>query len=63
MPRPLDKLIAILEVHRSCGEMESGVDDGRWVWRVCSCGAQLVWRIPRPTEGSRQSGEHSRGSP
>jgi len=37
--------------HRRCGELESGVEDGR-VWMTCTCSAKIVRDLrPLPVNG------------
>ena len=37
----LGALVAFVDDHKRCGDLEGGLDKGR-VWLACSCGAQIV---------------------
>jgi hypothetical protein len=41
-------LDAFLQEHRRCGELDSGVEQGR-VWMTCECGAQMARLLPAHT--------------
>ena len=41
MPAPLNALIAFVEEHRRCGDLDGGVD-GERVWLACECGAAIM---------------------
>jgi hypothetical protein len=50
MPALLAALIAFLQEHRRCGDLESGLDADR-VWMSCECGATITHPL-RPSEPS-----------
>jgi hypothetical protein len=41
MANVLGNLIAFLDEHLRCGELDGGRDDG-YIWLACSCGAQVA---------------------
>lgn len=41
MPELLAALDAVLQKHRRCGQLESGVEDNV-VWMTCECGAVIT---------------------
>ena len=45
----VDDLDAFLQEHRRCGEMDSGVEEGR-VWMTCDCGAGLSRKLDATDE-------------
>ena len=36
----LADMVAFLDEHRRCGEMDGGADE-EWVWMTCTCGAGI----------------------
>jgi hypothetical protein len=40
LSRLLASLVAFLDEHRYCGEMDGGADDD-WIWMTCTCGAVI----------------------
>jgi ribosomal silencing factor RsfS len=44
MSSVLDALVAFVDEHRRCGELDGGLEDGR-VWMVCDCGADIVHAV------------------
>jgi hypothetical protein len=36
----LASLVAFLDEHRYCGELDGGADE-EWVWMTCTCGAVI----------------------
>ncbi len=44
--RPSAALVAFVQEHRRCGELDGGVE-GERVWMACECGAQLVRAVER----------------
>jgi hypothetical protein len=43
----LGALVAFVDDHKRCGDLEGGLDNGH-VWLACSCGAQIVQPASAP---------------
>jgi hypothetical protein len=37
-------LMAFLEEHRRCGDLDCGVE-AAWIWMACECGAQMAHSV------------------
>jgi len=42
----LASLVAFLDEHRYCGELDGGAED-EWIWMTCTCGA-IISRTLEP---------------
>ena len=58
MPDMLAALVAFVDEHQRCGELDGGRDNG-CVWLACSCGAEIVQTASEPpkapAEGSSRN--------
>ena len=56
MPQLLEALIAFVDEHRACGDLDGGRDNG-YVRLACSCGAQIVHLANAPPWPTHQSAQ------
>jgi len=55
----LASLVAFLDEHRYCGELDGGAED-EWIWMTCTCGA-VISRTLEPVRVGRRLGAGDAG--